>query len=48
MLKPAQFFLGECKKIHWSTPDPASEKKIDFAFNDTFNKLRKKIEKELL
>lgn len=45
-------FIGEHKKLHWSTPDPAkvqgSEREIDAAFDEAFNLLKTRIEKELL
>lgn len=45
-------FLGNCEKLHWSTPDPAqaqgSEEDIDAAFDNAFNLLKDRIEKELL
>ncbi len=39
-------FLGKYEKRHWSTPDPA--KAIDKAFDDAFQMLKERIEKELL
>ncbi|NND82911.1 MAG: arsenate reductase ArsC [Gammaproteobacteria bacterium] len=45
-------FLGEHKKLHWSTPDPAqakgSDEEINAAFDDAFNQLKSRIENELL
>ena len=45
-------FLGEGKKLHWSTPDPAhaegSDDDIKAAFDAAFNMLKDKIENELL
>ncbi len=45
-------FLGDYEKLHWSTPDPAkvegSEEDIDTAFEEAFQILKKRIEKELL
>lgn len=45
-------FLGEYKKLHWSTPDPAvvtgSEDEINAAFDEAFAMLRTRIESELL
>jgi arsenate reductase len=45
-------FSGPCKKLHWSTPDPAkargSEDAIDAAFEQAFQMLKARIEKELL
>jgi arsenate reductase len=45
-------FLGNYKKLHWSTPDPAkaigSEDQINQAFDDAFFMLKARIENELL
>lgn len=45
-------FSGPCKKLHWSTPDPAkasgSEAQIQQAFDDAFQLLKTRIETELL
>ena len=45
-------FAGEYKKLHWSTPDPASvqgdESKIDAAFDEAFVFLNQRITEELL
>ncbi len=45
-------FLGQYEKKHWSTPDPAkadgTEEEIDKAFDDVFQMLEDRIEKELL
>lgn len=45
-------FPGQHKKLHWSTPDPAraegSEEEINTAFDEAFQMLRERIEKELL
>ncbi len=45
-------FTGVCEKLHWSTPDPAratgSDKDIKDAFDEAFNMLQDRIEKELL
>ncbi len=45
-------FLGKCEKKHWSTPDPAQAEgmdgEIDKAFDDAFQMLKDRIEKELL
>jgi arsenate reductase len=45
-------FLGDYKKLHWSTPDPAhvdgSQAGIDAAFDQAFELLRERIESELL
>lgn len=45
-------FLGQQVQKHWSTPDPAkadgTEEEIDKAFDDAFQMLKDRIEKELL
>lgn len=45
-------FLGEFKKLHWSTPDPAkasgTEIEIDAAFDAAYQLLKEHIENELL
>lgn len=45
-------FLGKHEKLHWSTPDPAkatgSKKAINTAFDEAFEMLKQRIEKELL
>lgn len=45
-------FFGKHEKRHWSTPDPAraqgTEDEINAAFDEAFNLLRNRIEKELL
>ncbi len=45
-------FLGDYKKFHWSTPDPAqaqsSDETIIATFDETFNLLKHRIETELL
>ncbi len=45
-------FLGKHEKLHWSTPDPAkatgSEEAINAAFDEAFEMLKQRIEKELL
>jgi arsenate reductase len=45
-------FLGKYEKKHWSTPDPAKAKgtddEINKAFDDAFQMLKERIEKELL
>jgi arsenate reductase len=45
-------FLRKYEKLHWSTPDPAntkgSEQEIDAAFEEAFQMLKERIEKELL
>lgn len=44
-------FLGPSKKLHWSTPDPASaegnDDEINQAFDNAFNLLKQRIESEL-
>ncbi len=41
-------FLNSCKKLHWSTPDPAkasgTEAEIQAAFDQAFNMLKERIE----
>ncbi|GJM08433.1 MAG: hypothetical protein DHS20C11_07090 [Lysobacteraceae bacterium] len=43
--------FGEHQKLHWSTPDPAkaegSDAQIDAAFEEAFQLLKDRIEKEL-
>ena len=45
-------FLGQHETLHWSTPDPAAvigdEEDIITAFDQAFNLLKTRIEKELL
>lgn len=45
-------FLGQHKKLHWPTPDPAaatgSNEAINVAFDEAFNMLKTRIESELL
>lgn len=45
-------FFGKHEKLHWSTPDPAavtgSEEDITVAFDEAFNMLKIRIERELL
>lgn len=45
-------FLGDYKKLHWSTPDPAkaqgNEEHVNQAFDEAFQMLKTRIEKELL
>ncbi len=45
-------FPGQPKKLHWSTPDPAkatgTEDEINIVFDDAFNFLKNRIERELL
>jgi len=45
-------FFGAHKKLHWSTPDPASatgeEAEIDATFDEAFGMLKARIESELL
>ena len=44
-------FLGEFRKLHWSTPDPAkaegSEEEVNRAFDEAFQMLKDRIESEL-
>lgn len=44
--------FGDYKKLHWSTPDPAkgegTEEEINALFDDVFQKLKQRIEGELL
>jgi len=45
-------FFGEYKKLHWSTPDPAKaegdEDTVNNAFDEAYQMLKERIEKELL
>jgi arsenate reductase len=45
-------FLGQYEKLHWSTPDPAkaegSEEELNKAFDQAFQMLGDRVEKELL
>ncbi|HIC47871.1 MAG TPA: arsenate reductase ArsC [Methylophaga aminisulfidivorans] len=45
-------FYGEYKKLHWSTPDPAkaegTDAQIEAAFDEAFQLLKTRIEKELV
>lgn len=45
-------FSGKCKRLHWSTPDPAkvtgSEEDIERAFEEAFQRLKQRVEAELL
>lgn len=45
-------FPGNYKKLHWSTPDPAkaegTEHEIGAAFDEAFQLLKNRIEKELM
>lgn len=45
-------FLGDYQKLHWSTPDPAkvegTDEDVRGAFDDAFQMLKDRIEKELL
>ncbi|GAB5415398.1 MAG: hypothetical protein Cons2KO_30010 [Congregibacter sp.] len=45
-------FLGKCRRLHWSTPDPAnaagSDEDIDRAFEDAYQQLKFRVESELL
>ncbi|MCL4169832.1 UNVERIFIED_CONTAM: hypothetical protein GTU68_036741 [Idotea baltica] len=44
--------VGDYKKLHWSTPDPAksegTEEEINFVFDEVLQKLKQRIEDELL
>lgn len=50
--EPCPAFGGGYEKLHWSTPDPAAvtggEETVDAAFEEAFDRLRDRIEKELL
>ncbi|HAU1153183.1 TPA: arsenate reductase ArsC [Legionella pneumophila] len=50
--KSCPIFPGHPKKLHWSIPDPAKlkgpEMQINTAFEEVFNQLQQRIEKELL
>ena len=45
-------FVGTCKKLHWSTPDPAkvegSDAEIEAAFEAAYQTLKARIQAELL
>jgi len=45
-------FLGQCEKKNWSIPDPAkadgTNEEIEKAFDDVFQMIKNRIEKELL
>lgn len=45
-------FLGKCKSLHWSTPDPAAgkgtESEIDATFTATYDMLKRRVERELV
>ncbi len=45
-------FAGPCRKLHWSTPDPAhaqgTPEEIDAAFDAAFVMIKARIENELL
>lgn len=49
--EPCPVFLGHYKKLHWSTPDPASakgsEEDIDASFDQAYKMLKNRIESEL-
>lgn len=44
--------VGDYKKLHWSTPDPAksegTEEEINFVFDEVLQRLKQRIEDELL
>lgn len=44
-------FMGDFKRLHWSTPDPAraegTEAEVEAAFDEAFNMLKTRIEQEL-
>ena len=44
-------FMGDFKRLHWSTPDPAraegTDAEIEAAFDKAFNMLKTRIEQEL-
>lgn len=50
--EPCPVFFGQHKKLHWSTPDPAavtgSEDDITTAFDEAFQMLKDRVERELL
>lgn len=50
-VEPCPLFPGECRRMHWSTPDPAavtgSDQEADAAFEGAFTQLRCHIENEL-
>lgn len=50
--KSCPIFPGQPKKLYWSIPDPAkvegTEIEINMAFEDVYNQLKLRIEKELL
>jgi len=45
-------FPGKVRKLHWDIPDPASaggsQQQVEQAFDNTFRRLKNRIEKELL
>lgn len=45
-------FMGEYQRLHWSTPDPAkatgSDEETEQAFEDTYHRLKLRVETELL
>ncbi|PJB73311.1 MAG: phosphotyrosine protein phosphatase [Alphaproteobacteria bacterium CG_4_9_14_3_um_filter_47_13] len=49
---PCPVFSGNHEKCHWPTPDPAAARgtdaEIDAAFDEAFDMLKARIEKELL
>lgn len=50
--EPCPAFPGSFERLHWSTPDPAkatgTDDEIDAAFEQAYELLRGKVEKELL
>lgn len=46
------YFAGPSRKLHWSTPDPASVQSddalVDAAFEEAYGQLKSRIEQELL
>jgi arsenate reductase len=45
-------FMRKCERLHWSTPDPAkvmgSKEDVERAFEETFQRLKLRVEAELL
>lgn len=50
--KACPVFFGKHEKLHWPTPDPAAatgaDAEIDAAFDEAFDMLKSRVEKELL
>ena len=50
--EPGPAYLGDPRKLHWSTPDPAivqgTEEEQDIAFESAYQMLRSRVEVELL